>query len=423
MTDAIDTPDDRTLADLPGPAGPHDLFAKFRPLIQEREALLATGVRDPFAIVMEQVKSPTLAVIQGRETILLGTYNYMGMTFDPDVVAAGKAALDEFGAGTTGSRVLNGTYQGHRECEEALKEFYGTKHAIVFSTGYQANLGVISTLAGKGDYIILDADSHASIYDGCWLGNAEIVRFRHNSVEDLDKRLGRLPKDAGKLVVLEGVYSMFGDVAPLPEMVAVAKKHGAMILCDEAHGMGFFGKNGRGVYEEMGCEDDIDFVVGTFSKSVGTVGGFCVSNHPDFEVLRLVCRPYVFTASLPPSVVATAATSIRKLMHAGSKRAHLWENSRRLHQGLRDLGFTLGTETAQSAIIAVILPDMAVAVGLWQSLLEQGLYVNMARPPATPAGMFLLRCSLCAEHSAEQVTRILEMFERAGRATGVLQAV
>lgn len=399
-----------------------DLFSKFDPLIAEREALLATGVRDPFAIVMDEVKSPTLAVIKGKETILLGTYNYMGMTFDPDVVQAGKDALDAFGAGTTGSRVLNGTYQGHKECEEALKDFYGTEHAMVFSTGYQANLGMISTLAGKGEYIILDADSHASIYDGCALGSAEIVRFRHNSVEDLDKRLGRLPAEAGKLVVLEGVYSMLGDIAPLPEMVAVAKKHGAMVLVDEAHGMGFFGEHGRGVYEEQGLDGQVDFVVGTFSKSVGTVGGFCVSNHPKFEVLRLVCRPYVFTASLPPSVVATAATSIRKLMHAGNKRAHLWENSRRLHGGLRDLGFTLGTETPQSAIIAVILPDQEQAVGMWQALLELGLYVNMARPPATPAGMYLLRCSLCAEHSAEQVEQILGMFAAAGRAVGVIPA-
>ncbi|MGN6123150.1 MAG: serine palmitoyltransferase [Sphingomonas oligoaromativorans] len=397
-----------------------DLFSKFDGLIAEREALLSTGVRDPFAIVMDKVLSPTEAIIQGKPTILLGTYNYMGMTFDPDVIAAGKKALDEFGSGTTGSRVLNGTYQTHKECEDALKEFYGTEHAMVFSTGYQANLGMISTLAGKGDYIILDADSHASIYDGCWLGNAEIVRFRHNSVEDLDKRLGRLPKDAGKLVVLEGVYSMLGDIAPLPEMVAVAKKHGAMILCDEAHGMGFFGEHGRGVYEQLGVEKDIDFVVGTFSKSVGTVGGFCVSNHPKFDVLRLVCRPYVFTASLPPSVVATAATSIRKLMHAQDKREHLWKNSRRLHKGLRDLGFTLGTEEAQSAIIAVILPDQEQAVGMWATLLELGLYVNMARPPATPAGTFLLRCSLCAEHRDEQVGQIIEMFARAGRAVGCI---
>jgi len=397
-----------------------DLFDKFAPLIAEREALLGSGVRDPFAIVMEKVLSPTEAVIEGQRTILLGTYNYMGMTFDQDVIAAGKRALDEFGAGTTGSRVLNGTYQSHRECEDALREFYGMDHAMVFSTGYQANLGMISTLAGRGEYVILDADSHASIYDGCALGNAEIVRFRHNSVEDLDKRLSRLPKEPGKLVVLEGVYSMLGDIAPLKEMVAVAKKHGAMVLVDEAHGMGFFGENGRGVFEEAGVEKDVDFVVGTFSKSVGTVGGFCVSNNPRFDVLRLVCRPYVFTASLPPSVVATAAASIRKLMDSADKRAHLWKNSRRLHQGLRDLGFTLGTETAQSAIIAVMLPDMDTTVRMWQALLELGLYVNMARPPATPAGTYLLRCSLCAEHSDEQVGQILEIFANAGRAVGCI---
>jgi 8-amino-7-oxononanoate synthase len=398
----------------------HDLLAKFDPLIAERQALLDSGVRDPFSIVMDEVRSPTLAVIQGRETILLGTYNYMGMTFDPDVVAAGKRALDEFGAGTTGSRVLNGTYQGHKEVEQALKDFYGSDHAIVFSTGYQANLGMISTLVGKGEYVVIDADSHASIYDGCFLGSAEIVRFRHNSVEDLDKRLGRLPPEPGKLVVLEGVYSMMGDIAPLKEMVAVAKKHGAMVLVDEAHGMGFFGEHGRGVFEEAGVEAEVDFVVGTFSKSVGTVGGFCVSNHPSFEVLRLVCRPYVFTASLPPSVVATAATSIRKLMHAAPKRAHLWKNSRRLHAGLRALGYQLGTAEAESAIIAVILPDQDVAVRLWQALLEGGLYVNLARPPATPAGMYLLRCSLCAEHSDDQVDRILAIFEAAGKAVGCI---
>ncbi|ART94336.1 MAG TPA: aminotransferase class V-fold PLP-dependent enzyme [Zymomonas mobilis] len=399
-----------------------DLFSKFDPLIAIRKEMLSHGGRDPFAVVMEKVLSPTKAIIKGKPVILLGTYNYMGMTFDPDVIAAGEKALKEFGAGTTGSRVLNGTYQGHKACEEALKDYYGMEHAMVFSTGYQANLGMISTLAGKGEYVIIDADSHASIYDGCRLGNAEIIRFRHNSPEDLDRRLARLPKEAGKLVVLEGVYSMLGDIAPLAEMVAIAKKHDALILDDEAHGMGFFGKNGRGVFEELGLEGQIDFIVGTFSKSVGTVGGFCVSNHPQFEVLRLVCRPYVFTASLPPSVVATAEASIRKLQKANDKREHLWKNSRRLHGGLKEMGFKLGTETAQSAIIAVILPDQEQAVAMWQNLLELGLYVNLARPPATPAGMFLLRCSLCAEHSDDDVTEILAMFKKAGQATGVLAA-
>jgi 8-amino-7-oxononanoate synthase len=419
MTEALRNAMDPALEPAGHTAG-RDLFSKFDALIAERQALLDTGVRDPFGLVMEKVLSPTLAIVRGKETILLGTYNYMGMTFDPEVVAAGKRALDDFGSGTTGSRVLNGTYQGHKECEEALKEYYGTAHAMVFSTGYQANLGLMSTIAGKEDYIILDADSHASIYDGCKLGDAQIVRFRHNNVEDLEKRLKRLPAEGGRLVVLEGVYSMLGDIAPLKEMVEVAKRHGAMVVVDEAHGMGFFGEHGRGVFEEAGVEDQVDFVVGTFSKSVGTVGGFVVSNHPKFEVLRLVCRPYVFTASLPPSVVATAATSIRKLMYAGNKRAHLWENSRRLHQGLRDLGFTLATPEAQSAIIAVLLPDQDTTVRMWQALLEAGVYVNMARPPATPAGMYLLRCSLCADHTGEQVDAILAMFESAGRATGCL---
>lgn len=397
-----------------------DLFSKFDALIAQREGLLSTGVKDPFSLVMEKVLSPTVAVVNGNETILLGTYNYMGMTFDDDVIAAGKKALDEFGAGTTGSRVLNGTFQGHKECEDALKEFYDMKYAMVFSTGYQANLGIISTIAGKGDYIILDIDSHASIYDGCKMGDAEVVAFRHNDLEALEKRLKRLPADAGKLVVLEGVYSMLGDVAPLKEMVRVSKEAGAMILVDEAHSMGFIGENGRGVAEEQGVLDDVDFVIGTFSKSVGTVGGFCVSNHPKFEILRLVCRPYVFTASLPPSVVACSATSIRKLMHNGNKRAHLWENSRTLHKGMRDLGFQLGTPEAQSAIIAVIMPDLQKGAAMWQALLENGLYVNLARPPATPAGMTLLRCSLCAEHTSEQVADILDRFERAGKAVGII---
>jgi 7-keto-8-aminopelargonate synthetase-like enzyme len=397
-----------------------DLFEKFAPLIAEKAALMETGIRDPIGIVMDEVRSPTEAVIAGKETILLGTYNYMGMTFDPDVIAAGKAAFDEFGSGTNGSRCLNGTFRDHMEAEQALREFYGMKHAMVFSTGYQANLGFVSTVAGKGDYVILDADSHASIYDGCFLGNAEIVRFRHNSVEDLDKRLGRLPPEAGKLVVLEGVYSMLGDIAPLDKMVAVAKKHGAQVLVDEAHSMGFYGPNGRGVYEAQGLDGQVDFVVGTFSKSVGTVGGFVVSNHPGFEILRLVCRPYVFTASLPPSVVATAATSIRKLMHAHNKRAHLWENVRQLHGGLKALGFRLPTDTPESAIVTVLLDTQEQAITMWDKMIDLGVYVNVARPPATPSGVFLLRCSLCAEHTSEQIETVLGRFAEAGRFAGAI---
>lgn len=399
-----------------------DLLSKFDPYIAEHKGLLDTGVNDPFGVVMSQVLSPTRAIINGRETILVGTYNYMGMTFDEDVIAAGKQALESFGAGSTGSRVLNGTFAPHIAVEQALKDFYGTRSAIVFSTGYQANLGMVSTLAGKGDYIVLDADSHASIYDGCKLGNAEVVRFRHNNVEDLDKRLGRLPAEAGKLVILEGVYSMLGDIAPLTEMVAVAKKHNAMTLVDEAHAMGFFGKHGRGVYEEQGLEDEVDFIVGTFSKSVGTVGGFAVSNHPKFEILRLVCNPYRFTASLPPAVAATAEASIRKLMTAQAKRDNLWAVSRKLHAGLKAAGFRMATETPESAIIAVLLPDQVSTVAMWHQLLEHGIYCNMSRPPATPAGIFLLRCSLSAAHTLADVDVIVSRFVAARESLATMKA-
>ena len=398
-----------------------DLLAKFDAIIAEKKGLLSSGIRDPFHIVMDKVTSPTTAIVEGKETILFGTYNYMGMTFDADVIAAGKRALDEFGSGTNGSRVLNGTFADHIDAEDALKEFYGTDHAMVFSTGYQANLGLVSTIVGKDDYVILDIDSHASIYDGCFLGQRNVVRFRHNNVAHLESRLAKIPPEAGKLVVLEGVYSMLGDIAPLVEMVAVAKKYGAMILVDEAHSMGFYGPNGRGVYEDQGLEGQIDFIVGTFSKSVGTVGGFVVSNHPKFDVLRLMCRPYVFTASLPPSVVATAATSIRKLMHAHDKRAQLWANVRQVHAGLIAQGFTLGTKTPESAIISVILQDQEQAAAMWDQMIRLGVYVNLARPPATPPGTYLLRCSLCAEHTPEQIETVLGHFVTAGLAVGAIQ--
>ena len=237
-----------------------------------------------------------------------------------------------------------------------------------------------------------------------------MVRFRHNNVADLDKRLARLPKESGKLVILEGVYSMLGDVAPLRELVAVAKAHDAMTLVDEAHAMGFFGPHGRGVYEELGLEESVDFVVGTFSKSVGTVGGFAVSNHPKFEILRLVCNPYRFTASLPPAVAAAAEASIRKLMTATEKRANLWAVSKALHAGLKAAGFRMATDTPESAIIAVLLPDQNQTVAMWHQLLEHGIYCNMSRPPATPAGVYLLRCSLSAAHSLQDVRDIVARF-------------
>ncbi|MEX0297842.1 MAG: aminotransferase class I/II-fold pyridoxal phosphate-dependent enzyme [Kordiimonas sp.] len=395
-----------------------DLFDKFDPVVQLRSSLPFEKA-DPFKVVMDEIISETEAIVEGRHTILAGTNNYMGMTFYQDAVDAAKKALDDFGTGTTGSRVLNGTYGGHKALEATIADFYDMDHCMVFSTGYQANLGMISTLGGKDDFVIIDADSHASIYDACNLGNATIVRFKHNDVDHMEKRLKRLPEDAGKLVVVEGIYSMLGDAAPLKEMLEVAKKYGCTTLVDEAHSMGFCGENGRGVAEALGVEHLVDFYVGTFSKSVGTVGGFAVSNHPKFDVLRFVCRPYVFTASLPPSVVASATAAIEGIKRSSNRRAHLWENANQLHSGLKEAGFNLATAKAESPIIAVQVPDVQLGTRFWEQLLLQGVYVNMAAPPATPAGIFLMRVSVCAQHSSEQIDLIIERFKKTAEIVGL----
>jgi len=398
-----------------------DLFEKFDPILNDYNSL-PEGEGNPFTVSMEKVLSPTTAIINGRETILAGTNNYMGMTFNEECLAAARDALDHQGTGTTGSRVLNGTYNSHKQLEDTLKEFYGTRHAIVFSTGYQANLGVISTLAGPKDYVVIDADSHASIYDGCAMGNATVVRFRHNSPENLDKRLARIRQsdpDAGILVVLEGVYSMLGDQAPLRELTRISRNHSAYVLVDEAHSVGVFGESGRGVAQEQGVEDQVDFIIGTFSKSIGTIGGYCVSNHEKFEALRLVCRPYIFTASLPPSVVASATKALQ-LISNSNLRAKLLENSLKLNKGLSRAGFNMGT-SGESPIAAIIVDSRDMAIAFWGEMIREGVYVNLALPPATPNRMNLMRCSLSAAHTFAQIDFMLEKFIEVGQRLGLLQ--
>lgn len=398
-----------------------DLFEKFDSTLKNFNQLPKDDY-NPFTVTMDEVLSPTEAIINGKKTILAGTNNYMGMTYNKECMAAAEEALKKFGTGTTGSRVLNGTYHGHKKLEATLKDFYDTDHAIVFSTGYQANLGVIATLAGPKDYVVIDADSHASIYDGCAMGNATIVRFTHNDPENLEKRLARIrakDPEAGILVVIEGVYSMLGDQAPIKELAEAAKKHNAFVLVDEAHSIGVFGKTGRGVAQEQGAEHLVDFTVGTFSKSVGTVGGYCVSNHPKFEVLRLVCRPYVFTASLPPSVVASATKALQ-LIKDSNLRVKLLENSMRLNKGLSDAGFNMGT-TGESPIAAIKIDKQDIAIAYWQQMMQEGVYVNLAVPPATPNGLNLMRCSLSAAHTTKQIDYMLEKFILVGKKLGVLK--
>jgi 8-amino-7-oxononanoate synthase len=398
------------------------LFDRFAPLMAQRDALFGDGGADPFSVKMDELLSPTEAMINGRRTILAGTNNYLGLTFSPEALEAAHAALDACGTGTTGSRVANGTYASHTDLEKTLRAFFGREHAMVFSTGFLANLGVLSTLMGPEDFILMDADCHASIYDGVRGSQAQVIRFRHNDPADLEKRLARLAdKPGNKLIVVEGIYSMLGDKAPLAEIVAVKKKfENVYLLSDEAHSLGVLGRYGRGLPEEAGCEDDVDFIVGTFSKSVGTVGGFCVSNHPQFEMLRLLCRAYVFTASLPPSVVASAAANLELIKRGGALRTRLMRNAQKMHAGMSALGFKLGSEPGP--VVAVVAPDPQTAVALWRGVIEAGVYVNLALPPATPYGYCLLRASLCAAHTEDQIDEVVSIFGAVARGLGLIPA-
>jgi len=384
------------------------LFDKFKPVRVAHQSLVEHGV-DPFRLVVQKVLSPTEAMINDRRTILAGTNNYLGLTFNPQCIAAAHEALERQGTGTTGSRMANGSFESHVALEHELAAFYGCTSAIVFSTGYQANLGILSTLAGPGDSILLDADSHASIYDGCRLGGAEVLRFRHNDVQDLEKRLVRLGDRASStLIVLEGIYSMLGDRSPLAAVVALKEKYGACLVVDEAHSLGVLGQSGRGLAEEAKLDDKVDFIVGTFSKSLGSTGGFCVSRRPELDYIRYMSRPYIFSASLCPSVVASTRMALSILASNHQLRERLWENSHVLYEGLQKAGFTLGPEV--SPVVAATVPSKEYAVAFWNGLIAQGVYVNLMLPPATPNSLSLLRCSVSAAHTPEQLTAICDAF-------------
>ncbi len=386
-----------------------DLLEKHRTIAERHARMLAAGA-NAVGLTNEKILSPTRALINGRETILAGTNNYMGITFDADCIKAGQEAMARFGTGTTGSRIANGTYVLHKQLEAELAKFLNRKHCIVFTTGYQANLGMLAGLAGPKDTIYLDADSHSSIYDGCTLSGARLVRFRHNDATDLDKRLARSEgEEGGRLVVVEGIYSMMGDRAPLADFVEVKKKRGFQLLADEAHSFGVLGPHGRGLADEAGLEDEVDFVVGTFSKSVGAVGGFGAGNHPLFETLRYAMRPYMFTASSSPASIATSLAAVRKLAAEPERRERLRANSARLFAGFKALGLDMGCDTV-SPVVAVKCADEPSTIAMWNALLEAGVYVNIALPPGTPNKQCLLRCSVSAAHTHQEIDRIVELF-------------
>ena len=385
-----------------------NIFKKFDPIKELHGSIVELAGSDPLATRIDDVFVDSGAKIHGRDCILMGSNNYLGLTFDEKAVEASRAAVQKYGTGTTGSRAANGSYAGHQDLEKVIAEFYGLKKAILFTTGYQANVGFLSAIGGKDDYILIDSESHASIYDGCKLSNATILHFRHNDPEDLEKRLRRLPKDVSKLVVTEGIFSMRGDSAPLKQIAAVTKKYGAYFMVDEAHSLGVYGDTGRGMVQALGIEDQVDFILGTFSKSVGTIGGFCVSNHDELDSLRLAARSYLFTASLPPSIVASASETLTRIGSSPSLREALWKNTDIIYDGLKDMGFDIGPD--KNPVVGVFMPSLAEGLRAWNSLLEKGVYVNLALPPATPEGVCLLRCSVSAAHTKEQLDAVLQAF-------------
>ena len=394
-----------------------DLLDKLR-AVEQRVAAVADGAPIPGLTVIERVLGPCEVVVRGRPTLMFGSNNYLGLTLHPEVVDAANRAVVAYGTGTTGSRTANGTLALHENLERQFCDWFGKRYALIFSTGYQANLSLIGGLCGAGDVILIDGDSHASIYDATRQTAAQVIGFRHNSPDSLRRKLERLPAhERNRLVVVEGLYSIRGDVAPLVDIVDVCRAHGAYLLVDEAHSLGTYGPNGLGCAEDQGVLDEVDFVVGTFSKSLAGIGGVCVSNHSELRALHFLARAYVFTASGSPSNIASVSAAVDVVRSHPELRAQLWANVHRLRQGLRELGYAIG-ET-ESPIVPIVTGDEARTIALWQRLLSDGLYVNLIVPPGCPVDDCVLRASCSAAHTPDHLARALDIFGRVGAELGV----
>jgi 8-amino-7-oxononanoate synthase len=361
---------------------------------------------DPFALVIERYDNAVEATVHGRPTILFGTNSYLGLNFHPACVAAAIEATRSSGTGSTASRVASGNTRGHVSLESTVAEFYGRRFAVVFSAGFMANLGVIGALAKTGDAIFLDEYCHASILDACRLSGAQIELFKHNDADDLARLFAASRVPGGRtIVIVEGVYSVWGDLADLRNIFRVAKRHRAVTIVDEAHGFGIYGTRGRGAAEHLGVEDQADIVVGTFSKSAGVIGGFCVTNLHALRELRLMSRSYLYTASLPPAVVAAAREAVRLIGSQPELRIAVWRNAAALRAGLNDLGLPLAS--GDGPIGAIRMPSVKAGLSLWAELLDRGIYMNLLIPPATPGRSAMLRFSVSAAHTPAHIDAAL----------------
>ncbi len=371
----------------------------------------------PYFKVVESQQGPE-AVVDGKRMIMLGSNNYLGLTDHPKVKEATIEAVQRFGTGCTGSRYLNGTLTLHEEAETRLANFMQREGVLLFSTGYQTNVGTISALVGKGEYIITDRRNHASLVDGCRLSFGKTLKFRHNDPEDLERILRNLDPDVGKMVAVDGVFSMEGSIAPLPEIVRLCKQYQAVLMVDDAHSVGVLGGHGRGTAEHFGLEQSVDIIMGTFSKSFATMGGYIATDLQVIDYIKHHSRALIFSASMAPATVATVLAVLDVIESEPERRDMLWRNVKHWRQGLQELGFNTG-ESA-TPVVPVILGEDMLTIQFWKMLFDNGIFTNPAVRQAVAPGSSLLRTSVIATHTPEQLDRALETFWEVGRALEVI---
>ncbi|WP_083962589.1 aminotransferase class I/II-fold pyridoxal phosphate-dependent enzyme [Thermodesulfovibrio thiophilus] len=370
----------------------------------------------PYFRVIESAQGPEV-IMNGKKLIMIGSNNYLGLTNHPKVKEAAINAIKKYGTGCAGSRFLNGTLDIHIELEEKLAKFMRKESALIFSTGFQVNLGVISSLIGKDDVVIIDKMDHASIVDGCRLSFGEVKRYKHNDIEDLERVLKEC-NGKPKLVIVDGVFSMEGDIAKLPEVVKLCKKYGARLMVDDAHGIGVLGQTGRGTSEHFGVEEDIDLVMGTYSKSLASIGGFIAGARDVINYIKHFGRAFIFSASPPPASVAAVSAAIDIIENEPERREQLWRNTNKMLKSFRELEFDIGV--AETPIIPVIVGEDELAFKFVMMLQEEGIFANVAVSPAVPPGKALIRTSYMATHTDEHLDRVLEAFKKVGKALGVI---
>ena len=393
-----------------------DLFAKTRAFHRAKD-LQATGFY-PYFIPIEGSED-TEVEINGRHLIMVGSNNYLGLTHHPKVLEAAEKASRKYGTGCTGSRFLNGTLDLHERLEVELAEFTGHEAALVMSTGYQTNLGIIQSLVGREDTVLIDKLDHASIIDGCTMSAGETVRFRHNDTADLDQELEHLSgKKGGTLIAVDGVFSMEGDIAPLPALIAVAKKHGARMFVDEAHSLGVIGPTGAGAVDHYGVQKDVDLVMGTFSKSFASIGGFVAAEAEVIHYLKHHARPLIFSAAMPAYAVATVLAALDVIKTEPERRQQLLANADYLRTGLKSLGYDTGT--SETPIIPILIGDATRTFRFWRGLFDNGVFANCVVAPAVPPNACRIRTSLIATHTRPQLDRVLDTFAKVGKEFGVI---